>query len=276
MMRKVLVFVATAFGIYALFAVTVMLQQDRMIFPAPSGPLPGATAAAELIELETPDGERLAALWHAPEPGEPTVLFLHGNGGAIANYADRIEAFAGQGFGVLVPAWRGYPGSTGRPSEAGIFTDTETAYDFLARQTDGPIIVYGQSLGSGAAVYLATVRDTAALVLEAPYDSVLAVARRRMPWLPVGVLLRHPFRSDLRIGAVDVPILIVHGSADRVIPIDHGRALLAAAPEGAVFREFEGAMHFDIGARSIAYVIAFIQNVVRDGSTEPRNPLGTG
>lgn len=265
-MRKVLTFIATIVGIYVLLAISVTLLQDRMIFPAPSGPMPSATNTAELIGLDTSDGERLVALWHAPEPGEPTVLFLHGNAGAIANYSDRIRAYAAQGLGILMPAWRGYPGSTGHPSEHGLFMDAEAAYDFLRARTDGPIVVYGQSLGSGPAVHLATVRDVAAVVLEAPYDSVLAVARRRMSWLPVGLLLRHPFRSDQRIGEIDVPILITHGNADTIIPIDHGRALHVAAPDGTIFHEVDSGTHFDVGFRAAPEIFAFIQRTVGSGS----------
>ena len=220
--------------------------QDRMIFPAPLGPNPTALANAELLEIATPDGERLAALWHAPEPGEGTVIFLHGNGTAIANLEPLIDALAERGFGVLVAAWRGYPGSTGKSSEQGIFTDAKAIHDFARARTDGPLAVIGESLGSGAAVYLALERETDALVLVSPYDSVRAVASARFPFLPVGTLLRHPFQSDERIADVDEPILIVHGTADQVIPIGHGRALHARAAEGAEFVEVPGATHFDI------------------------------
>ena len=241
---------------------TVYANQDGMIFPAPTAPTPVGSATADSVEIETPDGERLAALWHAPMDGEPAILFLHGNATAIANLEPMIDDLAAAGFGVLAPAWRGYPGSTGAPSEAGLLIDAEAAYDFVATRTDGAIAVYGQSLGSGPAVHLATVREPVALVLEAPYDSVLAVARRRMPFLPVAWMLRHPFRSDQRIGRVTAPILIVHGDNDAVIPDTHGRALHALAPDGARFVTFPGANHFDINARSRETVVAFIREAV--------------
>ena len=186
-------------SLYLLLLGALFLLQDRMIFPASVGPEPWAGAGSEIVHLDTPDGERLVAHWHAPEPGEPTVLFLHGNGTAIAMMTPVVDELAKAGFGVLMPAWRGYPGSTGTPSERGVLIDAETAHDFAAARTDGPIAVYGQSLGSGAAVHVASVREVAAVVLEAPYDSVLAVARRRMGFAPVGMLLRHTFRSDQRI-----------------------------------------------------------------------------
>ena len=251
-----------ALGLIVVAIGGLYLNQERMIFPAPSSPVPTPDGTAELVEIETPDGERLAALWHAPEENEPTVLFLHGNATAIANLRPMIRDLADAGFGVLAPAWRGYPGSSGSPSEAGLFVDAEAAFDFADARGGGPIAIYGQSLGSGPAVHLATVRDAAALVLEAPYDSVLAVARRRMPFLPVGQLLKHPFRSDQRIGAVTEPILIVHGDNDGVIPDAHGRALHALAPAGARFVSFPGANHFTINPLSRETVIAFIREAV--------------
>ena len=253
--------VALAGGLALALVALLYAFQDALIFPAPSGPPPRASEMAELTSMETADGERLAALWHAPEPGEPTLLFLHGNATALGNLVQLADQVARADFGFLAPAWRGYPGSTGRPTEKGIFLDAEAAYDFARARTSGPIAIYGQSLGSGAAVHLANVRDGAALVLEAPYDSVLAVASARFPVLPVGALLRHPFRSDLRIANVDEPILIVHGTADQVIPIHHGRALHERAQSGARFIEVPGASHFNIGALTLERSLAFIRDV---------------
>ena len=251
---------------------TLWALQDRLIFPAPTAPLPFASASGEVIELGTADGERLAALWHPPESGEPIVLFLHGNGTAIATMGPVVDALADAGFGVLMPAWRGYPGSTGRPSEAGILLDAEAAHDFAAafaaRAGAAGVAVYGQSLGTGAAVHLASTRAVRALVLEASYDSVLAVASGRFPVLPVAALLRHPFRSDRRIGGVEAPILIHHGTADRVIPIAHGRALHALAPEGARLNEVEGASHFNIGALTLDATIRFLREAAAPGGRE--------
>lgn len=279
-MRRIVIWVvALLVALPVLFVGALWAAQDAMIFPAPRGPLPAAVDGLTLESIATPDGEQLAALWHAPEPAgaagggrsEATVLFLHGNAAAIADLAPFARAWTGAGYGFLVPAWRGYPGSTGTPSERGILIDAEAAYDWAAARTDGPIVVYGESLGSGAAVHVASVRDPAALVLEAPYDSVLAVASARFRVLPVGPLLRHPFRSDERIGGVRAPILIVHGDRDGVIPIAHGRALHEAAPEGAEFHEVPGANHFDIGERALPRSLAFVAEAVarRDAAGVP-------
>ena len=262
-MRRLGRLVAWLVGIAGLLALAVVALlyafQDRMIFPAPAGPAPFASASTALETVETADGERLAALWRPPEPGEPTLVFLHGNGTAIATLGPVAEAWAAEGFGFLAAAWRGYPGSTGRSSERGILLDAEAAYDLAAARAEGPIVIYGQSLGSGAAVHVATVREPAALVLEAPYDSVLAVASARFRFVPVGALLRHPFRSDQRIGRVRAPILIVHGDADTIIPIAHGRALHALAPEGATFEALPGATHFNIGALAHGRVVRWVR-----------------
>ena len=249
-------------ALYALVALGLWALQDGMIFPAPDGPEPTATDVLALETIETPDGERLAALWHAPEPGEPTLLFLHGNGGAIAHLAATGERWVAEGFGFLVPAWRGYPGSTGAPSEAGILIDAAAAYDFAAARTAGPIAVYGQSLGTGAAVHLATERKVAALVLEAPYDSVLAVASARFPFAPVGPLLRHSFRSDERIADVRAPVLIGHGEADGIIPIAHGAALHELAGEGARLLRFPDTNHFTIHDRLLEPAVGFIREAM--------------
>ena len=254
--------VGTAAAMALVFIGGLYAMQDKLIFPAPTGPLPAGDERVSLVEADTSDGERLAGLWHEPEADEPTVIFLHGNATAIANLLPLANAVADRGFGFLTIAWRGYPGSTGSPTEAGIFADAEAAYDFARARTNGPIAVIGQSLGSGAAVHVTNVRDAAALVLEAPYDSILAVASARFPYLPMGALLRHPFRSDLRIANVDEPILIVHGTADNVIPISHGRSLYERAPEGTRFIGVPGGTHFDINPRTLETSLAFIREAI--------------
>ena len=262
-MRRLVTWVlGLAIALSVLFVGGLFLSQDSMIFPAPGGPAPRGSDDLTLESIDTPDGERLAALWHAPELGEATVLFLHGNAAAIAHLAPFAREFMDEGYGFLVPAWRGYPGSTGEPSERGLLIDAEAAFDWAAARTNGPVVVYGESLGSGPAVHLAGVRAPAALVLEAPYDSVLAVSAARFPFVPVAPLLRHPFRSDERIGSVRAPILIVHGDRDQIIPISHGRALHAVAPEGAQFHEVPGASHFNIGELALPRILSFVREAI--------------
>jgi len=138
---------------------------------------------------------------------------------------------ARRGISVLLFDWRGYGKSEGSPSESGLFRDAVAAYDFARTRTNGDIVLYGESLGSGVAVRMASEQPVALLLLEAPYVSIAAVARWHYPFLPVDLILKDRFDSLSRIGAVKSPILVLHGGGDTVIPVASGRELFAAAPE---------------------------------------------
>jgi hypothetical protein len=128
--------------------------------------------------------------------------------------------------------YRGYGGNPGSPSETGLYADGAAALDFLDHQGIMPnrLVLYGESLGSGVAVRMAGQHEIAGLILEAPFTSVAQVAQYHYPFVPASLLVRDRFDSLSRIRAVKVPILILHGGRDTVIPMRFGRALLDAAP----------------------------------------------
>jgi len=208
-----------AFGLLVVATLPFMLLyvlQDRMIFPAPNlERMPDPPAGFSEVTIETPDGETPFGLFRPPCSGRPTIIVFHGNGDAAAFQHAKADALTRSGFGVLLAEYRGYPGSTGSPSEAGLYIDATAAYDFVRTRTPGPVGAYGHSLGAAVAIHLASVRDLYALVLESPFDSLLAVARRHYPWVPaIGKLLKHPFRSDQVISDITAPILILYGADD--------------------------------------------------------------
>ena len=214
-------------------------QRDLQYFPTQRDPAPQSVGldGVDRISLATPDGETLV-LWTSPARADrPTVLFLHGNGGEIADRADRLAFYRSRGLGVAFLSWRGYGGSTGSPSEAGLLTDAKAAYDHLRAQGLPPdhIVLVGESLGTGPAVQLAAANPVGAVVLEAPYSAAVDIARTAYPWLPVGLLMKDQFRSREHIAAVRAPILILHGEADRVIPPGFGRRLFDAARDPKTF-----------------------------------------
>jgi fermentation-respiration switch protein FrsA (DUF1100 family) len=240
--------------------------QRTLLFPGASNSGGAGAAAlpwAERVTIATPDGEALAAL-HAPAAqGRPTFLFFPGNGDDIVGYGFLADMLEARGFGLLAVSYRGYPGSTGSPSETGLLTDGLAAFDWLsAHAGSSPIVILGRSLGTGVAVNTAAERDAAAIVLVSAYDSIVAVARGRYPYLPVGLLIRDSFRSDQRIGRVLEPKLFVHGDLDTSIPSSSGKALFDAAPEPKRFSIQPGLGHNDIWTPAVvAEIMAFADAV---------------
>lgn len=262
-----------ALGLLVVAAFPLLLLyvlQDRMIFPAPDlDTMPEAPSGFTEVSIETPDGETLFALFRPPAAGRATIIVFHGNGDAAAFQHAKADALSKRGFGVLLAEYRGYPGSSGSPSEAGLYTDATSAYDFLAARIPGPVGVYGHSLGAAVAIHLATVRDIYALVLESPFDSLLAVAKRHYPWVPaMDKLLKHPFRSDRIISGVSAPILILHGANDRIVPAEHARELLRLAPQGTQYRDISDAGHNDLARHgSIDMAVTFFEE--NDSAPKP-------
>ena len=232
-------------AVAALFA-----MQDGILFPAPQGSVAAPPPGFALVRIEAKPGEGhvdLPAFWHPPEPGETTIIRFHGNGDTIGSQRGLGTELAQAGFGVLLPEYRGYPGAAGRPSEMGLLADGEAAWRFVrrsARARAQPVALYGHSLGAAVAVHVASRHPVEALVLEAPFDSMLALVRQKVRWAPIGLTLRHPFRSDEKIALVDAPILVLHGSHDGLIPPAEGRRLAERA--GARFEILEGAGHNDL------------------------------
>jgi fermentation-respiration switch protein FrsA (DUF1100 family) len=202
------------------------------------------------MTLQTPDGEQLIAWYAAAASGKPTFLYFHGNSGSLADRADRVRRFTGAGYGVFMPSYRGYSGSTGSPSETAIVADARLAYDHLRGLgvAERAIVLYGESLGSGVAVRLGSERAVGAVILDAPYTSLPDVGSMLYPFMPVQTLMLDRFESKTHIKAVRAPILILHGTTDTVIPIALGQQLFDAAPEPKEMAVLKGAGHSDIYA----------------------------
>jgi fermentation-respiration switch protein FrsA (DUF1100 family) len=241
------------------FAALFLLQRS-FLFPIPTREriAPAAAGFPDVEEhvLTTADGEKII-VWHAPaKPGRPVILYFHGNGDYLAGFFGRFRDMIADGTGIVVPAYRGYSGSTGSPNEQGLLRDAEAAYAFArARYAADRIVVWGFSLGSGVAVALAAENPVAKLILEAPYSSIADVAASAFPIFPVRWLLKDPFRSDLRIVGVKVPLLVLHGARDPTIPIAFGERLFALANEPKQFVRFPDGGHNDLdyfGASAMA------------------------
>jgi hypothetical protein len=236
---------------YACGLITLFLAQRAVLFPSPTGArtAPKAAGFPEVEEhvLTTADGERVIA-WYVPaKPGRPVVLYLHGNGDYLAGFFGRFRSLIADGTGIVALSYRGYAGSTGKPSEQGLLQDAAAAYAFTtSRYRPDNIVVWGFSLGSGVAVALAADHRIGKLILEAPYTSVADVAASRFWFAPVRWLIRDQFRSDSQIPRVKVPLLIMHGALDPAIPVTFGERLFALANEPKRFVRIARGGHNDL------------------------------
>jgi len=252
-----------ALAAYAAVCVGVYAAQRSLVFPKLADHVTAADAGfaeAQEVSLQTTDGERLVAWYVAPKPGKPLFIYFHGNGDTLNWRVGRDRSLVADGNGLLAVSYRGYEGSTGSPSEDGLHLDAEAAYAFAAKQVPADrIVVWGHSLGTGVAVFLAAERKIAALVLEAPYTSIADVAAARFPYLPVRWLLKDQFHSDWHIGNVTAPVLIFHGARDDTIPISFGQRLYSLVKAPKCFVRFADGGHIDLDdGKILASIRGFI------------------
>jgi len=195
---------------YGLLCVLLYLAQDRLLYlPTPDSPHPGAHA------LSIERGDAALKLWELHGAAQPALIYFGGNAEDVgANIPDFDAAFPD--CAVYLVNYRGYGGSSGRPSEAALIADAEAIYDSVRARHD-PIAVIGRSLGSGVAVALAARRPIERLVLVTPFDSIANVAADHFFWLPVRYLVRDRYDSLARVGQVRAPTLVVVAEHDEVV-----------------------------------------------------------
>lgn len=255
-MRILLLLLAALAVLYLAWLVALALFQRRLIYPGAAWNgqpvrIQAAPPGTEPVTVATEDGERLFALWRSPRPGCGIVISFHGNGSRPEPHADRFAAdpWRAAGWGLLAPAYRGYPGSTGTPSEHGLIREGLAAVAAARTRAPGaPILLHGHSLGTAVAVAIAGQVEAIGLYLEAPFDSLAHAVRLHVPLAP-SWLLRDTYRSDLRIRGGSAPILIVQGADDPVVPAKLAWALATAAGPRAQFALVPGDHVSIFGAR---------------------------
>jgi fermentation-respiration switch protein FrsA (DUF1100 family) len=236
---------------YLLVGLAAYFGQRRLMYFPDRVRTPPAQAGLVGVDervLKTPDGAQVIAWYGKARPGQPTILYFHGNAGSLAARAPRIERFMGEGWGVYMMSYRGYSGGTGSPTEVHNVADARLAYGALVLEGVEPssIILYGESLGSGIAVRIAAERPVAGVVLDAPYTSIVDVAAQAYPFLPVRQVLADRYETAKYIAQVRAPLLVLHGERDEVIPVAMGRELVRLANEPKRLVTFPAGGHSDL------------------------------
>ncbi|CFW98207.1 C [Candidatus Filomicrobium marinum] len=266
--RPLSILVALLLVGYAAAAAGMFFLQRNILFDTvDTGNL--ATAGTLAIEgstrivIKTSDGEELAGWYLAPQADQPVFLFMHGKRGELEQRDERWRKIRDHGAGVLAFSYRGFPGSTGAPSESGLHLDALAAYNWLReRHAAEDIVLHGYSLGTAVAIHLATEVPASALILEAPFTAIVDVAAERYPWLPVHFLMVDQFRSYDEIQNVKMPLLIVHGNQDKSVPYEQAQRLYARANEPKTFVSMPGSTHVSLVQDGLySHIWSFLQQV---------------
>ena len=230
-----------------------LTQRSQIYYPVRESAAPGATPmqfAGDGAEIK---------VWTVERPGPAALLYFGGNaedvGASIGLFAQRLPNHS-----LYFVNYRGYGGSTGRPSEDALVRDAVALYDHV-RATHSEISVVGRSLGSGVAVQLASGRDVSRLALVTPFDSLVNVARAHFRWLPVGLLMLDRFDSAREAPAIAADVLVVIAEADEIIPRGRSDALVEAFRSRPRVVVLEGARHneIDLDSRYLDEIAAFLE-----------------
>ena len=247
-------FIIGCFLFYFLLCVALYFVQRTMIyFPDKTRPTP--IEGAEVVNVTAKDGQNIQS-WYfkGADPDKPVIIYFHGNAGHFGNRIYKAIHYIQAGYGVLLAEYRGYGGNAGPISEQGIYNDARAQINWLVEEkgiNTGDIVVYGESIGSGPAVQMATEFPIHALVLETPFSSLYEIAAKRYFFLPVRLLLKDHYMNIEKIDSVNAPVLIIHGRRDNTIPFSSGKKLYNKANQPKKFIEIPQANHnnlYEFGA----------------------------
>ena len=228
----VLVLLAVAAAYYAL----AWTLQRAIVFPRylpRYAKRPTPPPGVEILHVASPEGP--VEGWFFPAPGasadapRPAVICAHGNAEVIDRWVEEARRYQALGFHVLLPEYRGYGRSAGKPSQAAIAEDFPRFHDRLAARPEvdrGRIVYHGRSLGVAAVLGLAAVRPPRALILQSGFTSVADMARG---YLLPRAMVRDPFDNLAALRATSAPVLVLHGERDTIVPLEHAHALADAA-----------------------------------------------
>jgi fermentation-respiration switch protein FrsA (DUF1100 family) len=197
--------------------------------------------------IKTRDNINLLSWYHNKNHKKyKTILFLHGNAGSLENRIHKINHFKEMPVNLLIIAWRGFSGNKGKPTEEGLYEDAKSAIEWLkSNEVDEKnIILYGESLGTAVAIEVAQNKNFAGIILESPFTSMIDAGKDKYPFLPISLLLKDKYQSDLKIKNIKMPILIMHGKVDNIVPFHMGQKMfdLANEPKYYYFPEYDNHM----------------------------------
>jgi len=199
------------------------------------------------IKIKTKDNIELEAWYHNKNLNDyKTILFLHGNAGSLENRIHKINHFKDIKVNFLLVSWRGFNGNKGKPTEEGLYEDANSAIRWLNSKgiKDNNIILYGESLGTGIVTEVAQYKSFSGIILESPFTSMIDAGKDKYPFLPVKLLLKDKYESNKKMKNINIPILVMHGKADKLVPFHMGKKIfeLANKPKYSYFSEHDNHM----------------------------------
>ena len=192
----------------------------------------------EKVNIKTSDNINLLGWFHKKDLNKfKTIVYFHGNAGTLENRIHKLNHFKDMDVNFLIVAWRGFNGNNGKPTEEGLYIDGISSVNWIIDQgvKEEDIILYGESLGTGIATEIAQNKNYAGVILETPFTSMINAAKEFYPYIPVNLLLKDRYENDKKIKNINIPILVMHGEKDKIVPFRMGKKMYQLANEPKYF-----------------------------------------
>ena len=235
-MNKIYYTLIFVLAVYLVITLSLYFFQRNLLYYPSENNYSGdrLTVPIEKVKIKTQDNIELLSWYHKKNVSDyKTILFLHGNAGSLEDRIYKLNFLGNLDVNFLIIAWRGYSGSSGKPSEFGLYQDAKSALNWLNSKgiTDDKIVLYGESLGTSVAIEVGQNRNFAGIILEAPFTSMIDIGKKHYPFFPVKLLLKDKYVSKNKIRNVKSPVLVMHGKEDKIVPFYMGKKIYDLANE---------------------------------------------
>ncbi len=237
------------FFLYFFILVFLYFYQRNLLYHPNENNYSGDKISVDIkkVKILTTDNIELLGWYHEKNLRDyKTLIYFHGNAGSLENRIHKLNHFQDMNINFLIIAWRGFSGNDGKPSEQGLYVDGKSAIDWLIEKgvDEKNLILYGESLGTGVATHLAQNKSYAGIVLETPFTSMVEAAKIYYPYIPVNLLLKDRFENYNKVKNINLPILVMHGEADQIVPFSMGKKIyeIANEPKYSYFTKYDNHM----------------------------------
>ena len=242
-------FILIIFVIYFLVLVFLYFYQRNLLYHPNENNYSGDKISVDIekVKIQTSDNIELLGWYHKKNLKDyKTLVYFHGNAGSLENRIHKLNHFQDMNINFLIVAWRGFNGNKGKPSERGLYLDGKSTIDWLIKKgvNEENIILYGESLGTGVAIHLAQNKNYAGVILETPFTSMIDAAKNFYPYIPINLLLKDKFENFKKVKNINIPILIMHGEVDQIVPFSMGKKIyeIANNPKYSYFTKYDDHM----------------------------------
>lgn len=259
---NVLIVIFIAYLIVVMF---IYFYQRKLLYhPSENNYLDETNLNHKIEKIYVQSDTKLISWYYNNNKSHKTILFFHGNAGRLDNRVYKLNELAKLNINYFIVAYRGFSGNEGKPSEEGIYKDSEAAKKWLNENgvDDKNIILYGESLGTAVAVDLASKNNFAGIILESPFTSMTKLAKKYYPYLPVKILLKDKYDSENKLHKINIPILIMHGYKDTIVPFEMGKEMFNKSndPKFKYFNETDDHM-MDYNSDLISSIKNFVEGL---------------